>query len=102
MDALLQDIRFGWRSLRSHPGFSLVAVTTLALGIGATTAIFSVVHGVLLRPLPYPESDRMAIVWSMPRGRAARVDGGLLSHPDFLDVQRLGRSFESVALVNGV
>jgi putative ABC transport system permease protein len=102
MDALLQDIRFGWRSLRWHRGFSVVAITTLALGIGATTALFSVVHGVLLRPLPYPDSDRIVTVWETARGQAARVGGGLLSHPNFLDVQRLGHSFESVAQVNGV
>ena len=60
MESLRRDLHFVARSLARSPGFFLVAVLTLALGIGATTAIFSVVNGVLLRPLPYPQSDRIA------------------------------------------
>ena len=63
-DQLLQDVRYGFRLLRRSPLFALVAIFTLAIGIGANTAIFTVVHAVLLQPLPYPNSNRLAIIWS--------------------------------------
>ena len=79
----MNDLKSAFRQLLKDPGFTAVAVVTLALGIGATTAIFSVVNAVMLRPLPYPESDRL--VWLSERG----VDwtGGSLSFPNFLDWQ---------------
>src|SRR6516165_8208122 len=63
MDTLLQDIRFGWRLLRRSPGFTVAATLALALGVGATTAVFTLLDRVVLRPLPYPDPDRLAMVW---------------------------------------
>jgi putative ABC transport system permease protein len=63
LDDAAQDARYGLRLLKKHPGFAIVAALTLALGVGATTTIFSVVHAVLLRPLPYADADRLAMVW---------------------------------------
>jgi putative ABC transport system permease protein len=91
----MSDLRFAFRQLRKSPGFTLVAVLTLALGIGACTAIFSLVETVLLRPLPYPETDRVMSVMQQFKGTRNIP----FSWPNFQDVQRENRSFEALALV---
>ncbi|MGD8331865.1 MAG: ABC transporter permease [Acidobacteriota bacterium] len=93
IDSLLQDLRFAFKTLRHAPGFAAVAVITLALGIGANTAIFSVVNGVLLAPLPYPEADRLVRVWES-NGGPADIH---IAWANYLD-WREARSFESIAL----
>ena len=88
-----QDVRYAVRTLRKSPGFTAVAILTLALGIGANTAIFSVVQAVVLAPLPYRDADRLVMVWEN-NPRFPRV---WVSHPNFLDWQRTARSFEQMA-----
>src|SRR4051812_27823905 len=95
MDTLLQDIRFGWRLLRRTPGFTASAVLALALGIGATTAIFSVLDRVVLRPLPYPDADRLAMVWEA--NDAKGLSHERLSPVNFVDYRGLSQVFESAA-----
>jgi ABC-type antimicrobial peptide transport system permease subunit len=97
MDTLFKDIRVGLRSLRKRPGFTLIAILTLALGIGASTAIFSVVDGVLLRPLSYPHAERMMQLREVnPRG--VRIS---FAEPNFLDLRTRSHSFESMAQYGG-
>src|SRR5262245_23031263 len=98
MDNLLRDIRIAFRSLFKQRGFTLVALLTLALGTGATTAIFSVVHGVLLRPLPYVEADRIVSVWQTAKDNPQPSVVGTVSHLNYLDWKRDAKSFDSIAL----
>ncbi len=91
-----RDLLFGLRLLRKNPGFTAVAVLALALGIGANTAIFSVVYATLLAPLPYRQPDRIVMVWSFVGGRRNGVAAG-----DFLDWRRRNTAFESIAAWTG-
>lgn len=93
-DALVQDVRYAVRMLRRAPGFTLVAVLTLALGIGATTAIFSVVRGVLLRPLPFAAPERLVRIWQASPSQS--LVRGTLSPLDFEDWKGRQRSFEDM------
>jgi putative ABC transport system permease protein len=94
MKSLWQDLRFAARMLRKNPGFTAVVVLALALGVGANTAIFSVVNGVLLRPQPYAEPERLVSLWLTPVGERAE---GFVSYQDFADWRAQTRSFEEVA-----
>src|SRR4030081_160408 len=95
MDTLLQDIRFGWRLLRRTPGFTVSAVLALALGIGATTAIFSVLDRVVLRPLPYPDPDRLAMVGEVHDAKGLSHER--FSPVNFGDYRSLSQVFEDAA-----
>jgi len=97
MESLWQDLRFGVRMLLKTPGFALIAVLTLALGIGANTAIFSVVNAVLLRPLPLEEAGRL--VWVAERHE--QIPSRMISYPNFLDWRARSRSFEAMAITRG-
>src|SRR2546421_8482113 len=99
MATLWQDLRYGLRMLGKSPGFTAVAVLTLALGIGANTAIFSVVNAVLLRPLPYRNPDRLVRVWeTRPQQNFNRT---FVSEGEYL-AWREARSFENVALLDSL
>src|SRR5262245_65878280 len=94
---LAQDIRFGTRTLLRSPGFAAVAMLTLALGIGANSAIFSFVDGAMLRPLPYPDADRIVQVWEKP----PRGQRNVVSALNYLDWRSSNTVFESVAATPG-
>src|SRR5688572_12120807 len=99
MEKLLQDLRFALRSLGRQPGFALTAVMTLALGIGATTAIFSVVNAVMLRPLPFERADRIVALQNFWTERATLAQS--VSAPDFHDWKAQSTSFESMGYYAG-
>ena len=94
LEELVQDLHYGTRMLRKNPGFTVIAVLTLALGIGANTALFSVVNGVLLNPLPYPHPEQLVTIHeSKPN-----FDRGSISYPNFRDWQENNRTFASMAI----
>src|ERR1044072_3516825 len=94
MDSLINDIRYGIRSLLKRPGFTAIALVALALGIGANTAIFSLVNAVVLRPLPFPESERLVWVWGNIRNGGNRAS---ISPLEFLDYRAQNKTFENFA-----
>src|SRR5690348_12842762 len=96
MSTLLQDLRYGARMLGKRPGFTLVAVITLALGIGANTAIFSFVNALLINPLPLPEVNRLVAIWERVPGQG--VERNETAVANYLDWQSQNQSFENVAL----
>ena len=93
MDTLLQDMRYGIRMVAKSPGFAAIAILTLGLGIGANTALFSVVNGVLLNPLPYRQPDRLVAIYA----KSKEFSHSSISYPNFLDWVRNQRSFSSLA-----
>jgi putative ABC transport system permease protein len=95
MGSIWQDLRFGLRMLAKNPIFTLVAVVTLALGIGANTAIFSVVDAVLLRPLPYPQADRLVFLWETMESQGVQISGAAL--PNYHGWRDQNQSFDGLA-----
>jgi putative ABC transport system permease protein len=95
--SVLQDLRYACRNVRGHPGFAAVAILTLALGIGANTAIFSFVDGVLLRPLPYRDADRIVRVLEKP----PQGERNAISTLNFLDWDKDNAAFEFMAAQSG-
>ncbi len=93
LESTRQDFYYGFRTLVKSPSFAIVAILTLALGIGANTAIFSVVSGVLLNPLPYPDADRIITLFE----EIPNFKDGSISYPNFLDWQRMNRTFSAIA-----
>src|SRR5205814_10346419 len=96
---MIREIRYAIRQLAKHPGFTIVSALTLGLGIGANTAIFSLVNGLLLRPLPYPHSERLAIIWTHSPG--ANVAQDWPSPGQFAAIKEQNSVFEEMALAQG-
>src|SRR6185503_8682084 len=95
MDSIIKDIRFALRSLLKRPGFSVIVVLTLALGIGANAAVFSVINAVLLRPLPYRDVDRVVTLWQ--NNTKAGNSRNEVSPANFIDWKEQSNSFEALA-----
>src|SRR5258706_8239803 len=93
LDTVVRDLRYALRTLSRARGFFATVVASLALGIGAATAIFSVVYGVLLRPLPYPNADCIVQLWQVNQGQRQSQ----FSDPNFVDIHTRARSFEGIA-----
>src|SRR5436305_3775292 len=96
MDTIWQDVRYGFRGLARNPGFSTTAIFSLLLGIGASLAIFTVADNLLLRPLPYPDAGRLAMVWENNLRRES-ADHNVVSPGNYLDWKRQNDVFDSMA-----
>src|SRR5438105_3323457 len=95
METILQDIRYGLRTMLKSPGFTAVAVIALALGIGANTAIFSVVNALLLKPLPFKSANRLVLIWhTYPQ---LKLDQASVSAPSYIEYRDMTSSFDEVA-----
>src|SRR4026207_2231327 len=94
MDSVIKDLKFAIRGLLKRPGFTVIALVALALGIGANTAIFSLVNAVALRPLPFPEPDRLVWTWGNIRSGGNRAS---ISPLDYLDYREQNKTFENLA-----
>jgi putative ABC transport system permease protein len=99
LDSIAQDLKYAGRLLLKNPGFTTVAILTLALGIGANTAIFTIVNSLMLKPLPYRDADRIVVPATI--FRAAKSDRGSVSYPDILDWKAQTDLFQAVSTVNG-
>jgi len=99
METVLQDVRYAWRILLRSPGFTIVAILSLALGIGATTATFSVVDAVILKPLPYPRPEQLVQLWMRFTGIGIPNDHNAVSAPEFVDLQQ-NNSFSQIAAID--
>ena len=96
MDVVWQDLRYAVRSLVIAPTFTIASILTLAIGIGGTTAIFSICQTVLFTPLPYSEPDRIVMAWEQPEGRTPQG----FAPANFIDVRTRSTSFEYLAAIN--
>src|SRR5437588_473858 len=94
---MMTDLRYGLRQLLKHPAFTIIAILTLALGIGANTAIFSVVNAVLLKPLPFPEPEQLIAIGMTDTRQKGQTDLNALSYPDFFDLREQNRTLASIA-----
>src|SRR5437660_3427785 len=100
MREVLQDFRYAIRTLRKSAGLTAVIVISLAIGIGANTATFSVVNALLLKPLPYPDPDRLAVLWL--RSPGINIPRDWPSPGQYIDIQNENRSFEEISISLGI